>query len=108
MCVAAAEFLGAMDAKSVVPDHPAAASEAKFLLKNQFQLRGVLIADRQPEGTGRLQDAVNLPAPLVRPIQVLVRTGAVVIYVIIIADVERRIGEGEIDRPGVQFFKSCD
>src|SRR5579859_1141737 len=48
MRVAAAELLRAVDAECVVPDHPAAAGEADLLLEDQLQLRGVLVADRQP------------------------------------------------------------
>ncbi len=50
MRMTAAELLRAVDAKRVIPDDPASADEAQFVLKDQLQFCRILIADGQPKG----------------------------------------------------------
>ena len=51
--VRAIELLRAIDAERVVPDHPAATSQLEVVLGEQLDLRGLFIADSDPESDGR-------------------------------------------------------
>ena len=96
MGVAAAEFLGAVDAERVIPDHPAPAGEVELFLKEQLQLGGIRVAYRQPKRARRFQDTNDLAAPAFRPSQVLLGVVPVFVDVVIVPDVERGVSEDEI------------
>jgi hypothetical protein len=99
--VAAGELLGAVDAEGVVPDDPTAAVEGDVVLGGQLQFRGVFVADGQPKRPVRLQDPVNGLHPAAAPVDVGFVVLLVVVGVVFVADVERRIGEDQIDRAGL-------
>src|SRR5205823_3504449 len=63
-----------------------------------LQLGGELVANRQPERAGGLEDPRDLAAPGEAPVEVGPGVAAVVVDIIIIADVEGRIGENQVDR----------
>src|SRR5205085_687213 len=73
-----------------------------------FQFGRVLVANGQPKGAGRLQDPLNRPAPRPRPVEVLLGVGAVVVDVVVIANVERRVGEDQVHRSRVELLKSLN
>ena len=100
MDVRAGELLRAVDAERVVPDDPAAGRKADLVLGVDLQLGGVFVADRQPESAAWLEHAMHFLHPLPRPGEVVFVVLAVVVLVVLVADVERRIGECEVDRAG--------
>src|SRR5207244_1765414 len=91
-----------------IPDDPTAAAEPKLLLENQFQLGRVLVADGQPKRAGRLQDTLHLPTPRSRPVEVFVRVAAVVVHVVVVTDVERRVGEGQVHYAGFDLLQTLN
>src|SRR5262249_33951703 len=107
MCMAAAEFLGAADAESVIPDDPAAAMEANFLEKD-FQLGCKFIPDREPKSAGGFQPSINLLAPELGPSEIIIGLAPILVSVVLIADVEWRVGESQIDRAGFQARHARD
>ena len=94
-----AELILAVHAKRVVPDDPTTRVETDLLAGN-FEFGRVLVADSQPERARLFQRAVDRRNPRPRPIEIATMFLAVAIDVIFVADVERRIGEGQIDLPG--------
>ena len=101
--VRAAELALAVHAERVVPDDPASAGEAQLALADQLQLGGVLVADGQPERAVGLQHAAHGLPSTAAPVEILVVLPAVVVDVVLVADVERRIGKGQIDAAGLDF-----
>ena len=58
-----------------------------------------------PDGfSTRITSAVHLPAP----IEIMLALQGVVIFVVLIADIERRIGKGKIDRAVGDFLQALD
>ena len=91
-----AEFLLAVDAERVIPDDPTAAGEPEFPRGDHLQFRGVFVADRQPKRAVGPQHADDFPHPLLRPVEVGVGRKTVVIGIVVVADVERRVGERQM------------
>jgi len=108
MRVAAREFVFAVNAEGVIPDHPAPAAEAQLALENQFQFSGEFIADGQPECAGGLERPHQSLAPLARPVEIFVGFELVFVDIVFVSDVERRVGEGQIDAAGRDLGHSCD
>ena len=52
----------------------------------------------------RFEDAVRLGDPLAAPVEIFFVVLAVVVLVVLKADVERRIGKDEVDRPVVDLL----
>ena len=96
--VRTAEATFAIHAKRVVPDHPTSRVKANFSLGQDLQLRGEFVADREPKSAVGFERAMDAANPLAAPAQVVVRVAAVVIDVVVVADVERRVGEHQINR----------
>ena len=107
MRVATGEFLFAMNAECVIPDHPAAATETK-LLGDYFQFGGIFVADGEPESAVGAERAMDAGHPLARPIQIMVVRLTVVVNVVFVADVERRIGERQMHAAGLQLRQQLD
>ena len=103
MRMAAAEFLLAVHAEGVVPDHPTAADQAQFALEDQLQFRCKIIPNRQPEGAGGLQSAHQSPTPFPGPIQVMLGLQAILVNVVFVTNIKRRIREGEVNAPLVDL-----
>src|SRR5262249_50850999 len=91
----------AIDAKRVVPDDPTANVEAE-LLRLDLQFGGIFVADREPERAIRLQDSMDGANPVTRPIEIMAVFLGVMIDVVVVANIERRISERQVDRPGGQ------
>jgi len=106
--VAAAELELAVDPEGVVPDHPTPAGELQLALEDHLQLGGEVVADGEPEGPGGLERPDERPAPLARPVEVLVGGSLVLVDVVLVADVEGRIGEGQVYRPFGHCFHPRD
>src|SRR5262249_19428996 len=70
--------------------------------------RRVLVADREPERAGRLENAMHGRPPAARPVEVFVGLATIVVGIVFVADVEGRIGEGEVHRPGLQPAEAFD
>jgi hypothetical protein len=66
-------------------------------LHQDLQFGRILVADGQPERPVILQNPHHLADPLAAPVQVLVVVHVVAVHVILVADVERRIRESQID-----------
>lgn len=105
--VGTGELPGAVDAECVVPDHPAPAVKAD-LLAGQLQLGGIFIADRQPESALRLENAVNAADPRRRPLDVFPVLDTVLVDVVIVTDVERRVGKCQVDLPFPKLLHPLD
>ena len=99
MRVTAAEFLFAVHAERVIPDHPTAAEQPQFTLEEQLQFGGEVIANRQPERAGRFKRVYQRLAPLPGPGEVLVRRQTIFVHVVGVADIEWWIRKGQINRP---------
>jgi hypothetical protein len=91
--VAPAELLGAVDAEGVVPDNPVPQGQAHVAVEDHLQLGRELVADRQPERAVRLERPDDLAGPPAGPVEVVVGVAAVIVDVVVVADVERRVGE---------------
>ena len=96
--VTTGELLRAVDPKRIVPDHPVPQRQAQLAVEQDLQLGRELVADRQPERAVGLEHTHDLAAPGQRPVQVGLGVAAVVVDIVIIADVERRVGENQVDR----------
>ena len=96
----AAESAHAIHAEGVIPDDPTPAGEAEVVLGDQFQLGRVFVADRQPEGAVGLEHPLDAADPFPRPVKILLRFALVVVNVVIVADIEGRIGKDQIDAAG--------
>ena len=92
----AAELVFTVDAKRVVPDHPAAAGKPQLPRGHHFQLSGILIANRQPKRPVGRQNPLHFRSPAAAPVEVVVGRSLVVVGVVVVADVERRIGKGQL------------
>ena len=92
------ELLRAMYAEGVEPDDPTPAVKAEFAGTENLELGCVFVSDRQPEGSGWFQDPDNSFDPLSRPVDILGAFPAVVVNVVIVANIEGRVGERQIDR----------
>ena len=101
--VRAAEPADAIHAERVIPDHPTPAGEAQFALGDQLQLRGVFVADGQPERAVGLQRPVHAGHPFPRPVDIFFAVPLVVVDVVLVADIEGRIGKRQIDAAGLHF-----
>ena len=95
--VAAGELVLAVDAEGVVPDDPVSEVEADVAMGDHLELGDVFVADGQPEGAVRRQDAGDLGDPAARPVEVVVAGLLVVVDVVVVADVEGGVGEGQVD-----------
>lgn len=95
--MAAAELLRTVDPKSVVPDHPAAASEPQFPLEDELEVSRVIVSNCQPIRTRRLQNPMDGSPPCAAPLQVLFCIATIIVDVIVIANVERRIGKHQVN-----------
>ncbi len=71
--------------------------QAQLSRAQDLEVGGILIADRQPEGPGRLQHPDHALDPHARPGDVVVARPAVVVDVIVVANIERGVGEGQVD-----------
>ena len=101
MRMRAAELRFAIHAERVVPDHPTANVEAD-LLRLDLQFGRVFIADGQPERAVWLQSPMHGLNPVARPGQIMVVLLGVMINVVLVANIEGRIGEDQINRAGGQ------
>ena len=68
-----------------------------LLLEHDLQLGRIFVADGQPEGAVGLEHADHFGGPLAAPVQVVIAFELVVVDVVVVADVEGRIGKGQID-----------
>src|SRR3954471_16144028 len=66
-------------------------------MEEDLQLGGELVADRQPERAVGLEYTNDLASPGLRPFEIRVCLAAVVVDIVIIADVERGVGENQVD-----------
>ena len=102
-----AELEFAVHTERVVPDHPTSAVEPQGL-RQQLQLGCVFISNRQPEGAVRLEDTVDFRDPIPAPGEVLIGSLPVVVDVVLVTDVEGRVGEHEIHPPLFQLTHPLD
>src|SRR5437870_1113872 len=103
--MAAAELLRTVHPERVVPDDPAPAAEPQ-VSEGHLQFSREIVPDRQPEGAARLQDAMDFLAPFSAPCQVVVGILAVVINVVIIADVEGWVGKDQVNAARLDLGES--
>lgn len=101
MRVRATEFEFAVHAERVVPDHPTAAVKTDFLAED-FQFGGVIVTDGQLKVPVGLEDSMDCRDPLARPVEVCLGILFVPVDIVFVSDVERRIGESQIDAPSYQ------
>ena len=101
--VRAAELLFAVHAEGVIPHDPTTADEPVLLLQHDFQLGRVFVADGQPEGAVRLEHADHFGGPLAAPVQVFFAFQAIVVRIVLVADVEGRVGKSQIDQSVVDL-----
>ena len=73
-----------------------------------LEFGGILVADGQPERAARFQDRDGLFDPLCAPIKIFSIFLAVVVLVVLVADVERGIGKDQIDRAGSDLLHQLD
>jgi hypothetical protein len=92
----ASELVFAMHSECVVPDDPAAALKADFLSRH-FQFRRVFVSNGQPECSRGNEQAMELLHPLSTPLNVLILLQPIIVLVIIVPDIERRVGEGQVN-----------
>ena len=97
MGVGAAELGAAVHPERVVPDDPTPTGEAEFAGREHLEFGRVLVADRQPERAVRAEHPLHAPDPPAGPREVVVGRAAVVVGVVVVADVERRVREREVD-----------
>ena len=67
-------------------------------MRDDLQFRREFVANRQPKRPFGLEHPCDFANPVLRPIKILIGLFFVMIHVIIVADVERWIGENEVDR----------
>ena len=108
MRVGAGELAVAVHAEGVVPDHPISTNQTQFARGDPLQLRRVFVADREPERTPRPQHADDPLHPAFGPREVILVRAAIVVLVVVVADVERRIGEGQVHTVGLEPFEFRD
>src|SRR5438445_4352227 len=80
--VAAAEFVLAVDAKSVIPDDPTAAEESEVPLENELHFGRQLVPNCQPERPGGLERSDQCFTPVFGPAQIFICRAAVFVYVV--------------------------
>jgi hypothetical protein len=78
------------------------------LLRLDAQLGRELVADREVERSGRLERPVDGGHPVAAEGHVFVVVLLVVVIVIQVTDVERRIGEHEVDPAALLFVEDLD
>ena len=71
-------------------------------MRNDTQVGGELITNRQPERTGWFQYAMQFAHPIGTPTNIGFVFVRVVVLVVLKTNVERRIGERQVDRLGLQ------
>lgn len=96
MGVRTGELFSGLLAERVMPDDPVPEPKTQLSSGQDAQVGGVLVSDRQIEATGGLKKSVHLFHPLQRPIEVLRVVPTVVVPIILVADIERRIGKNQI------------
>ena len=79
-----------------------------LLLEHHLQFGGVLVADGQPERAVGLEHADDLGRPLAAPVEVVLALQPVVVDVVVVADVERRIGERQVDHAVAELLQPGD
>ena len=92
------EFFRTVHPERVVPNHPAAAVEADFSALD-LKFCSEVVTYRQPECAGRFQHAMDLADPRSAPITIRIRVLPIVVGIVLITDIERRVGEHQVDRP---------
>jgi hypothetical protein len=95
----------AVDAECVVPDDPVPHRQAQRVEPN-LHLGGVLVADRHEERTRGTENAMHRRQPLLGPGEVVVAALVVVVDVVLVADVERRVGERQVHDPAFSRFNT--
>jgi hypothetical protein len=68
-----------------------------FPLHHYFEFSGVFVPNRQPERAIRLEHSTDFANPTGTPLQVLIGLHVVFVNVVVVTDVEGRIGECQID-----------
>ena len=107
MRVRTTKSVDAVNSERVIPDDPTAAMKTD-LLGFDFQFRGILVTDRQPKCTIGLERPMRAANPLATPIEIIIRLFRVIINIVLVADIERRVGKHEVDRPWLDLFKQAD
>ena len=82
-------------AEGVVPDNPVSHKEAD-LISYYFYVRGVIITYGYVEGAMGLEDFFAGGHPVFCPCDVVFAFDVVVVFIVFVADIERRIGEDEV------------
>src|SRR5205085_9777937 len=90
-----------------MPDDPVAHGQAEAIESN-LDLGRVLVADGDIEGAGRLQNPPNTGKPSIGKGEVVLTFSVVIVFVVLIANIEGRIGKGEVDARGRQFAQTRD
>ena len=67
-------------------------------LQHYFQLGRILVANGQPKCAVGLEHAHDFGRPIAAPSQIVFAFQAVVIHIVVVADIERRVGKRQIDR----------
>ena len=96
----AAELLPAVDAEGVIPDHPAAAGEPEIAGCDHLEFGRIFVADRQPERPVRREHAAHLSHPPLRPLEIVVGREPIVVGVVVVSNVEGRVGECQLHARG--------
>lgn len=83
-------------AEGIVANHPIARMKAQ-LSSRHFRFRRILVANRHPKRAIALKHATDLAHPLPRPLKIFVRLKPIGILIVLVTNIKRRIGKGQID-----------
>ena len=95
--VGAGEFGPGVLPEGVIPYDPVAHGQIEFTGNNAY-LRGVVVTAGDPERAVVSQNFATGPHPLFAPLDIMLVLEFVLVLVILVADIERRISENQIDK----------
>ena len=101
------ELVLTVDSERVVPDHPASRVKAD-LLSGHFEFCRKVIADSQPECAVILENSPDRLHPIFGPGQIIFGRSAVIVDVVLVANIEGRIGKCQINRTLRKTVHSLD
>ena len=95
VCVGAGEFVFSLLAKGIMPDYPVSKVQAEFMTDDS-DICSVIISNCDVEGTVRLQDFLACSHPVFSPGEIFILFEPVFVVVVLIAYIERGVGEYQI------------
>ena len=76
--------------------------------RKHLQFGGVFVADRQPKRPIGSKSSMDAGDPSLTKLEVFVGSPSIIVDVVVITDVERRIGKDQVDAAGGQSLQIFD